>query len=484
MSVSLNHERNGSDRVFRAESDLPFPVEDLAAWHFRMGALDRLLPPWQDVRVIEDAGEMRAGAETVLSVPLGPIRKSWHARIEEAEPGRRFVDVQVSGPFGAWRHEHRFQATQEGSGAMSRLVDEIHYRMPLAPLGDLGASFAAGDLDRLFRWRHWRTGMDLLRHEEAGCTRPLRVVVTGSSGLVGRQLVAFLRTGGHEVRTLVRREPDRDLGEFRWNPEAGSIDTAAFEGVDAVVHLAGAGIADQRWTDERMRVIRESRTRGTAVLAETLAALSSRPPVLVSASAVGWYGDRQETVDDASPPGEGWLAEVGVDWENAADAARAAGIRVVHPRIGIVLTPKGGALAKMLPPFRLGGGGRVGSGTQGMSWIGLDDLLGVLLRAITDDSLEGGINATAPEPVSQMEFAKTLAGVLRRPAILPLPAFAVRAAFGRMAEPLLLQGVRALPSTLIDSGFRFETPSLKSCLEVLLDGTPPVIASHGAEATA
>ena len=473
MSVRLNHDRQGSNRVFRAESEVSVPASTLAEWHFRSGALNRLLPPWQDVRVVQDAGPMKVGAETVLSVPIGPIRKLWRARIEEAIPGERFVDVQVSGPFGSWRHEHRFQKLSGPDVPTSRLVDEVHYRMPLAPLGDLGAALASRDLDRLFRWRHWRTAMDLLRHEELEPPCPRCVVVTGSSGLVGRQLVAFLRTGGHEVRTLVRRQPDREQDEFRWNPEAGSIDASVFEGADAVVHLAGAGIADQRWTDDRMRLIRESRTRSTRLLAETLAELESAPSVLVSASAVGYYGNREELVEDSSPPGEGWLSEVSVAWEKAADPARDAGIRVVHPRIGIVLTPRGGALKKMLPAFRFGGGGRVGSGRQGMSWIGLDDLLGMLLQSIVDEGMEGGFNACAPHPVTQMEFARTLARVLHRPALVPLPAFLARAVFGRMAEPLLLEGVRAMPSTLLELGFRFETPTLEGCLDMLLDGTPP-----------
>ena len=473
MSVSLSHDRRGSDRSFRAESEFPVSAETLSEWHFRPGALDRLLPPWQDVRVVRDAGPMRVGAETELSVPIGPIRRLWKARIEEAVPGERFVDVQLSGPFGAWRHEHRFEPVPGVTEPSSRLVDEIRYRMPLAPLGDLGAALAARDLDRLFRWRHWRTGMDLRRHRELDTTSRRRVVVTGSSGLIGRQLVAFLRTGGHEVRTLVRRDPDREQGEFRWNPDAGSIDASVFEGVDTVVHLAGAGIADQRWTDDRMKLIRDSRIRSTRLLAESLAELESRPSVLLSASAPGYYGHREETVDDTSPPGEGWLSEVSVDWERAADPARAAGIRVVHPRIGIVLTPRGGALAKMLPPFRMGAGGRVGDGRQGMSWIGLDDLLGSLLKGIVDEGMEGAFNATAPNPVSQMEFAGTLARVLHRPSFMPLPAFAAKAVFGRMAEPLLLEGVRAMPSTLIERGFRFEAPVLEDCLEMLLNGTPP-----------
>lgn len=477
MAATIEHAREGSDHTFACRSRIAAPVGDLAAWHFRAGALDRLLPPWQDVRVEQDAGAMRVGAETVLSVPIGPIRKRWRARIEEAVPGERFVDVQVTGPFGRWRHEHRFETTETSGSAgdsvgESILQDEIHYRPPFGPLGGLGSGVIRGDLERLFGWRHWRTAADLRRHAEDGSARSLVVVVTGSSGLVGRALVAFLRTGGHEVRTLVRREPDRDAGEHRWNPEAGSIDASVFDGADAVVHLAGAGIADERWTDERMRVIRESRTKGTALIASAMADRAERPPVLVSASAIGIYGDRPDPVDESSTIGDDWLAEVARDWEAGTEAAASAGIRVVHPRIGVVLTPKGGALGKMLLPFKLGAGGPIGSGRQGFSWISLDDLLGILLRSITDDRLEGPVNATAPEPVSQREFARVLGRVLRRPAIAPLPAVVARAVFGRMADPLLLGGVLVHPRRLETAGFRFESPDLESCLRTLLQGDP------------
>jgi uncharacterized protein (TIGR01777 family) len=471
MSVAIAHDRIDGSRRFVCRSTIHSPVQALADWHFRTGALDRLMPPWQDVRVEQDAGAMRTGAETVLSVPLGPIRKRWHARIEEAVPGERFVDVQVSGPFGAWRHEHRFLPATDGTS--SELQDEIVYRMPMGPLGDLGAGIARRDLDRLFRWRHWRTASDLRRHREDGSDAPRVVVVSGSGGLVGSALAAFLRTGGHEVRTLVRRDPDRTKGEYRWNPDAGSIDASVLDGADAVVHLAGAGIADERWTDERMRIIRESRVKGTGLLASAIAERTDRPAVLVSASAIGVYGDREASVDESATVGDGWLAEVASAWEKAADPARQAGVRVVHPRIGIVLTPKGGALAKMLLPFRLGAGGPIGSGRQGMSWISLDDLLGVILRMITDERLDGPVNATAPNPVAQRDFARALGRVLRRPAIAPLPAFVVRSVFGRLADPLLLEGALVEPRRLEDAGFRFESPELESCLRTLLHGTPP-----------
>ncbi|MCP4014119.1 MAG: TIGR01777 family protein [Phycisphaeraceae bacterium] len=469
----IEHGTDAGDRTFRCESGMRVSKTEVADWHFRAGALDRLLPPWQDVRVIEDSGPLRAGVETVLSVPIAPfVRKRWRARIEEAVPGERFIDVQVSGPFGAWHHRHEFFET-EGDASSSRLRDSIAYRMPMGPLGGLGAGLVRRDLAKMFRYRHYRTAADLQRHADAGDLAPQTVVITGGSGLIGTQLTAFLRTGGHVVRHLVRRTPDAGAGEYRWDPARGEIDAAAFDGADAVVHLAGAGIADRRWTPERMKLIRDSRVDGTRLIAETLAAMTTPPSVFVSTSAVGFYGNRSERVDESSAAGEGFLPEVSVAWEDAADAARKAGIRVVHPRIGVVLTPKGGALQKMIPPFKLGAGGPLGSGRQGLSWIGMDDLLGVLHRLVIDDRYEGPVNATAPEPVDQRTFAKALGRVLRRPAIAPMPGFAAKILFGRMAGPLLLEGVEATPTVLTDHGFRFETPDLESCLRLLLEGTPP-----------
>ncbi len=292
-----------------------------------------------------------------------------------------------------------------------------------------------------------------------------RVVVSGASGLVGRALVLHLRQAGAVVGCLVRRpaEPGRD--EVAWEPATGQIDRARLEGADAVVHLAGENIAAGRWTAARKEAIRTSRVDGTRLLAEALASLARPPRVLVAASAVGFYGHRgDEEVDETSPPGSGYLSDVCQQWEAAALPAAAAGIRVVHLRIGMVLTRAGGALARMLPPFRLGLAGRIGSGRQWMSWIALEDLLAVIERALTRDSLAGPVNAVSPGAVTNAEFTRTLARVLRRPAILPLPGFAVRLLFGEMGRCLLLEGARVRPGKLIADGFPFVYPDLEDAL--------------------
>ncbi|HYJ79189.1 MAG TPA: TIGR01777 family oxidoreductase [Longimicrobiaceae bacterium] len=294
----------------------------------------------------------------------------------------------------------------------------------------------------------------------------LRVAITGSSGLIGTALCRRLEAEGHAVLRLVRRPP-RGEGEARWDPDAGEVDAAALEGCDAVVGLAGENVG-ARWTGERKRRIRASRVDATRLLAGTLAGLVRPPGVFVSASAVGFYGSRgDERLDEMSTPGDDFLARVVRDWEAAAAPAAAAGIRVVHPRLGVVLAARGGALARMLPPFRLGLGGRMGSGRQWMSWIALDDVVDVLLRALRDGSLSGPVNAVAGA-VTNAEFTATLGRVLHRPAIARVPAFALRAVFGEMADGTLLASQRVEHRRLTQVSHSFRHPELEAALRAAL----------------
>jgi uncharacterized protein len=296
----------------------------------------------------------------------------------------------------------------------------------------------------------------------------MKVAVTGSSGLIGRALVPRLIGAGHEVRRLVRRAP-RSADEIRWGPARGELDVAALEGVDAAVHLSGENLASGLWTKARKASIRSSRIDSTRTLARALASLKRRPKVLVSASAVGYYGSRgAEWVDESSAAGDDFLARVTVDWEAAAGAAAEAGIRVTHPRTGVVLSPAGGALGKMLPPFRFGLGGVVGPGTQYMSWVALDDAIGALHHALEEERLRGPFNLSTPEPVTNRDFTKTLGRVLGRPTVIPVPAFALKAALGEMAEATLLASTRARPDALLSSGYRFRFPDLEEALRHLL----------------
>lgn len=292
----------------------------------------------------------------------------------------------------------------------------------------------------------------------------MKIAITGSSGLIGVALTRALRARGDEVVRLVRRTP-KGPDEVRWSPTERSVDLEALEGVRAMVHLAGENIADGRWTDARKRSIRDSRVLGTEAVAKAAADLGTRP-VLISASAIGIYGDRGETSlsEDASP-GEGFLAEVCVAWEAAAEEARQAGIRVVHPRIGIVLAKEGGALAKMVPPFRLGVGGVLGSGRQYMSWVHLDDLVAMLLHSIDDARFEGPFNAVAPAAVTNAELTKALGRALHRPTVFSVPRFAARLAFGaELAEEALLASARVVPERLTSLGFTWRYKSIDEAL--------------------
>jgi uncharacterized protein (TIGR01777 family) len=296
----------------------------------------------------------------------------------------------------------------------------------------------------------------------------MKILVSGSTGLVGSALVPFLRSNGAEVRRLVRARPRRD-DEIGWDAESGLLDPAKLQGFDAVVHLAGESIAGGRWSEAKKERIRKSRVLGTRRLSEAIASVERKPRVLVCASAVGFYGDAGERIlDEASPPGEGFLPEVCRAWEAAADPARAAKIRVVHLRFGMILSGAGGALRTMLLPFELGLGGRVGSGAQWMPWVALDDAIESVRFAIAMEALAGAANVVAPEPATNARFTKTLGRVLGRPTILPLPAFAVRILFGEMGEALLLASTRAVPEVLPARGFRFQHPEIEGALRHVL----------------
>ena len=295
----------------------------------------------------------------------------------------------------------------------------------------------------------------------------MKIVVSGASGLIGTQLVAKLSNSGHEVVRLVRRSPKS--GEIQWNPKSGTLDAAALEGVDAVIHLSGAGIGDKRWTSGYRREILDSRTATTALLAKTIASLSRKPSVFLSGSAIGIYGARNdEQLTEVSTHGTGFLAEVCEQWEAAAKPAVDAGIRTVYLRTGIVLSPKGGALKKLLPLFKLGIGGKFGNGKQWQSWISIDDEIGAIEHLLTAN-VSGAVNLTAPNPVTNAEFTKVLASVLKRPAIVPVPTFAPKIVLGgELADALLFTGQRVIPAALNASGYMFKHTTLESALHSLL----------------
>lgn len=305
----------------------------------------------------------------------------------------------------------------------------------------------------------------------------MRYLITGASGLIGTALTTHLRSRGHQVTHLVRRQPETG-SEFHWDPTTGQMDECALEGLDGVVHLAGENVASGRWSRARMKEILSSRQRGTELLSHAIANAQVSPPVLVSASAIGAYGDRgEELLTEGSSTGTGFLPDVCRIWEGSADPARAAGVRVVHPRIGLVLAPDGGALQRMLLPFQVGLGGPIGRGDNWLSWISLQDQVRVIEKALSDSRLEGPVNSVAPNPERFSDFAQTLGRVLHRPVFLRTPALAMRALMGRMVDELMLASTRVAPERLLKSGFDYDHSTLESALRSVLSKPLEAVAS-------
>lgn len=460
--------------TFTRRSPMPASADALYAWHARPAAFGRLTPPWEDVRVVAREGAFGTdGYRVTLRAGLaGPVTETWVAEHLGFAPGREFRDRQLRGPFAAWEHTHRM--IPDGPDA-SFLEDHVDYRLPLGGLGRLlGGGLVRRRLEAMFAYRHALTASDLRRHGLYADRPRLRVVVTGSRGLIGSELAAFLTTGGHAVTRLVSggADPAADDGTTAvgWNPRA-AVDPQTLAGCDAVVHLAAENVADGRWTEAKKQGIRLSRTVPTRHLAEAVAALpvGRRPKVFVSASAVGIYGDRgDEVLAEASEPGGGFLADVCREWEDATAPARAAGARVVNLRFGVVLSPKGGALAKQLPAFRAGGGATLGSGRQWLSWVAVGDAVGAIHHAIMTEGLSGPVNVAAPNPVTNRDFTKALGRALGRPAVLWLPRPALRVLFGGVADAALLASQRAVPDKLVTSGFAFDHPDIGGALRFLL----------------
>jgi uncharacterized protein (TIGR01777 family) len=448
--------------VFEWRSSMPVPVDELFAYHARPGAFERLAPPWQRLRILEQEGGMKDGGRMVFRAYAGPVSRRWVAEMGGYTEGRQFVDRQVEGPFASWEHTHRFLPGDD-PGA-SELLDHVEYSLPAGLVSDpISAGPARRQLERLFRFRHARTRADLERHAVWADRPRLKVAISGARGLIGSSLAVYLTTAGHEVVRLVRREVAAQ-GEVRWDPATGHLDPADLAGVDAVVNLAGVSISSL-WTAARRKAILSSRVQATGTLVAAFQKMETPPTVLVSASAVGAYGSRGgEALTEHAEFGDGFLADVCRAWEAAAAPAADAGVRLVTPRFGIVLSSAGGALAKMLPAFKAGLGTRLGDGHQWWSWIDLDDLLAAIEWSLHDDELSGVANFTAPEPVTNLEFTKTLGRVLHRPAALAAPRLAVARGLGGMGQEMFLASQRAVPAQLNRREFRFAFPELEAAL--------------------
>jgi len=447
---------------FEYETHLDPPRRDVFDWFEHKGSFRRLMPPWEVAEEVRADDTLEDGAQRVFRFPMGPIKMTWVAEHLGYEPPEKFEDIMRKGPFSSWHHVHRF-IEKDGSTIVH---DEVNYRLPMGILGRIfGSRNVRNRLNRMFRARELRLIRDLQRHSDFREMPRKRILLAGASGLIGRQLSAFLDTGGHEIWRLVRRPPRDNTNEIEWNPSKGEIDSKSVEGFDIVIHLGGAGIGDRRWTKKRKALIKQSRIESTGLLAETLAALTDKPDVFLVASAIGWYGNRgDETLTESSHVGEGFLPDTCVAWESSAEPARAAGIRTIHTRTGVVLDACGGALQKMLLPAKMGAGGPIGFGRQWFSWISMDDEIYAIHHLIMSPDSEGVYNLTSPQPIQQKFFAKALGRVLRRPAFIPTPPLAIWFLYGRMGVSLTTESQRVMPERLIHSGYRFEHSNAEDAL--------------------
>ena len=450
---------------FEKSVELNCPPRRAFEWHRGKGVVERLIPPWVRYGDLVRQGGLEEGATTSLTLKFGPLPVHWHSVHTSCVEGEAFTDRMVRGPFSFFEHTHRFE---KGDNGGSLLIDRIQYRLPFGCLSDpLVGSFVRRDLARMFRYRHRITARDIASCMGGGDRKT--IAVSGASGVIGTVLVPWLRSQGHRVLTLVRRK-SMGAGEIAWDPSTNTIEEGKLQGCDVLIHLAGENIGNGRWTPEKRARIIQSRVDGTAFLARTASRLDGGPTLFMSASAVGFYGDcGAREVVESHPCGGAFISNVCGRWEQTAEAnwTRPGG-RLVTLRIGVVLTPSGGALARLLPVFKMGLGGTFGRGDQSMSWVSMEDVLGAIAHIMDNSAVSGPVNLTAPHPVTNRVFARTLAAGVNRCACATLPSAVVTCVFGAMGREVLLEGVHALPEVLLQSGYRFFHPTLAEALDEVL----------------
>ncbi|HCG54741.1 MULTISPECIES: TIGR01777 family oxidoreductase [Brevibacterium] len=457
-------------------SEVPLAAETTFLWHAQPGALTRLSPHWAQEIVAESYPPLSPGSvakmKTSLPGSYGLVRRPFSSVHSEGPSRFSFVDELKKGPLSQWKHTHEFSSVAGGT----KIDDHIEFSMAPAGFDSIDRSLIH-NLEATFEARRQRMLMDIefLEHMNAPLMtrkKGKRILIAGASGLIGQQVAALFSTAGHFVRVLVRRTPKLPY-EVHWNPDLGIINPRDLAWADAVVHLGGKSIAT-RFTKKAKEEIRSSRINSTSLLAETMCGLpeAKRPEVFVCASAVGIYGSEAEVpVDESAPAGDGFLAEVCQEWEDAAARVEDAGIRRVSIRTGVVLTSLGGFLKLQAPLFLAGAGGRLGSGEQGLAWVSLDDVARAYVHAVLTDYVRGPVNAVAPDMVSQVEFAEALAAHLHRPARVPTPGFVTELVLGRDgAKELALADQKVLPEKLEETGYQFAHPTLTACLEEELGG--------------
>ena len=453
--------------IYEHTATFPFSRETVWNWHARTGAVRRIMPEWEGIRPLE-VGGIKDGAVTTFRMSIGIVPQKWKAKHHSYIEGEQFCDNMIKGPFARWNHTHKF--LENGTDEM-KIQDTIDWKLPFHFFTRIGAPIMVMPrVHQMFKHRSRRILADLKRQEMFKDAPRKRILISGSTGLIGTQLGAFLETDGHDVHRLLRPSTklhaDQDPAKVvKWNDHTGEILEGSLENFDVVIHLAGAGIGDKRWSKKRKKLIAESREIPGRNLSNALAELSSPPSLFMCASAIGFYDNRgDEDLDETSSIGDGFLAKICKKWEDAMKPASDAGIRTIIMRNGIVTTASGGMLQQILLPAKLGGMGPIGGGRQWQSWISFDDCIYAMHYLMNHEDASGVFNMTSPNPVTQKQYAKTLGKVLRRPAFAPVPGFVMKILFGELGKSLILDGQKVHPKRLLELGFEFEHETLESAL--------------------
>lgn len=448
--------------IFQNRLEVDASLEDHWKWYDSEGAFRRIMPDWEGLEPIQ-VGKIKDGEMTIFPVQMGPVKKKWVARHENVRELHGFDDTSLKGPFAKWDHSREFSEDNGKTVA----IDSVDYKLPMHFATGWTKGFTViPRVKAMFAFRNRRVTMDLKRIPK----KRMKVLVSGSTGLIGKQLCAFYSCMGHEVHRLIRNStklpPDANQERVvKWNDQSGEIISGTLEGFDCIIHLAGAGIGDKRWSESRKDLIKTSRTVPTKNLTDLISKLEKKPEVFIQGSAIGYYGNRSdEILDEDSSIGEGYLPETCKEWEEASASLEEIGIRRVVIRTGIVMSCLGGALAKQLFPAKMGGLGPVGGGKQYQSWISLDDQIHAMHHLMLKEDCKGVYNLVAPNPTTQKDFAKTMGRIFIRPSFAPLPKFMVKILFGEMGEKLLLESQRVQPKRLIESGYEFNHTHLEDAL--------------------
>lgn len=441
---------------FARSSYLSVSCEEAFQWHRCEGALERMLPPWMPAQIISREGSIHDGDIVKVKFIFGVVPIIFQALHQNYIENKQFEDIQIKGPFAFFKHTHKFEKVDEKK---SKIIDEIEYSLPMGVLSRLiGNSFIEEKLNRLFTYRHRTLKYDLFLHSKYS-QRKFKILVTGSSGLVGSTLVPFLTSGGHIVIKLVRgSKHPLQSGTAVWDIEKNEIvNPDILEGLDAVVHLAGENVAAQKWSEERKRELVDSRIHFTSALCGELTKLKKPPKTFIAASGIGIFGSRDydDILHEESKLGEGFLAKLAKDWEMASQGAEDSGMRVVHLRFGTIISLSGGVLKRMYTPYRMCLGGPFGSGRQMISWVSITDVLGLILFSIFNEKVTGALNAVAPNAVTNEQFSELLAQTLDRPSSLRIPELFIETLFGEMGRELLLSGQHAKPVKATKNGYEF-----------------------------